>query len=221
MKTIRIILPSLLLAVSTSVFAETEVDAAKVSGFYIGAGYGSFSYETDSDWDDDQRYGRLTESTDGNTLKMYGGYQFNKIIGVEATYTDYGDTEGYVRTLTFNPIGIKNQEVTQSPTAISVAANAGYSFNNGLRPFALLGLSYMTLDSSYAFLDTDNPIAIRYGFGLDYAPAMVKGIQLRVAYEGDIYLAEAYNGYNNDADIDIEVDIFALSSFYAGVSYKF
>ena len=216
----KIIISSLLVvasvnAVATEV-AQTEspqaVKSQKVSGFYIGAGYGSFSYDTEQDWDDDNRYGNLTQKTDGNSVKIYGGYQFNKIIAIEATYTNYGNTEGYVNTRS------STQAVEQSPTSVAVAANAGYSFANGLRPFGLVGLSYLTLDSSYEFLDTDNPIAIKYGVGVDYAPAALNGVQLRVAYEGEIYFAEAETyGYNDD----ISVDLFSLGAFYAGVSYKF
>lgn len=215
MKISKFIIPSLLVATSSAAFATDE--APKISGFYIGAGYGSFSYETATDWDNDYRYGRLVEETNGNTLKIYAGYQFNKIVTVETSYTDYGDTNGYVRAISFNPTNIENKQVKQSPNAFSVAANVGYTFSNGLRPFGLAGLSYMSLDSNYAFLDTDNPIAIRYGFGLDYAPAMFKGAQLRIAYEGDLYFAEAYKGYGTNT----EVDAFSLSSLYAGISYKF
>ena len=221
----KILISSFLLAVSSNALAtesiqkettEAEspqaVNSPKVSGFYLGAGYGSFTYNAEQNWDDDSRYGNLIKETDGNSLKIYGGYQFNKIIAVEATYTDYGNTNGYVNTRN----GI--QRVEQSPTSLAVAANAGYSFANGLRPFGLVGLSYLTLDSSYDFLDTDNPIAIKYGVGVDYAPSALKGIQLRVAYEGEVYFAEAETyGF----DDDVNVDLFSLGAFYAGASYKF
>lgn len=206
MKIVKQLLPSLLLISSTTTLAE------KVDGFYLGAGYGSFSYDIVQDWDNDSGYGKLIEKTEGNTLKLYGGYQFNKVIAIEATYTDYGDTQGYIYNL-FN----NKQIVEQSPSSFSIAANVGYSFDNGLRPFALLGLSYITLDSSYSFLETDNPIAIKYGIGLDYAPMALQGVQVRIAYEVDSYFAEAYNGYGDD----VNIDIFSLQSFYAGISYKF
>lgn len=215
MKTVKVLLTSLMLATSMATLA-TE-DAPKISGFYTGAGYGSFSYETDQNWDDDLFYGRLIEETEGDTLKVYAGYQFNRVVAIEATYTDYGDTQGYVRTLDFQSLSIKNENVQQSPSAISLAANVGYSFSSGLRPYLLAGVSYMTLDSSYPFLDTDNPMAFRYGLGFDYAPALFKGVQLRIAYEADMFFAEAYNGLGED----IEVDTFSVSSVYGGISYKF
>jgi len=207
MKKTKVLLPLLLVAISSpSISAENNAH-----GFYLGAGYGSFNYDVDQNWDTDSQYGKLIEKTEGDTLKVYAGYQFNRVIAIEATYTDYGDTEGYVNSR------FSSETVKQSPTSISVAANAGYSFDNGLRPFALLGLASMNLNSSYEFLDTDSPIAIKYGFGLEYAPIQLHGVQLRVAFESDTYFAEAYSGLNLDADIYA----FSLSSFYAGVSYKF
>lgn len=209
MKTKNTLAIALLLTASTSTFAAETV---KTSGFYIGAGMGSFSYDAEQDWDSDARYGQLIQKISGNTLKVYGGYQFNKIIAIEATYTDYGDTEGHV----FNIFG-GVQSVKQSPSSIAIAANAGYTFSNGLRPFGIVGLSKVTLDSSYQFLDNDSPIAIKVGFGLDYSPAQLSGVQLRIAYETESYFAEAYSGLGAEANIDM----FTLSSLYAGVSYKF
>ena len=205
MKPINIILPSLLLAMSVSAYAEEQV--AKVSGFYIGAGYGSFDYTAESDVENSLYYSRFAETIDGGTLKVYGGYQFNRVIGVEATYTNYGRSEGY----------IDGQQVTQSPTAVSVAANAGYTFKNGLRPFALMGLSYMTLnlESNTPVFEANNSGAIRYGLGVDYTPALLNGLQLRLAYEGDMYFEKS------DLHWNFEATTFNLSSFYAGVSYKF
>ncbi len=208
----KILLPLLIFTSSVTFASEVTSNAQKINGFYLGAGIGSFNYNTEQDWDNDNRYGKLIEQTDGNTLKVYAGYQFNKIIAVEATYSDYGDTQGYVYTFFNNKTAVK-----QSPTSFSVAANAGYTFANGIRPFALLGLAYMDLNSSFTFLDTDNPIAIKYGVGVEYAPVMLKGVQLRVAYEADSYFAEAYNGWGEDTNIDV----FTLNSFYAGISYKF
>lgn len=203
---------SLLAAVSTSIYAE---ETPKISGFYIGVGGGSFSYDTEQDWDDNSQNGQLVQKTSGNTLKVYGGYQFNRIVGVEATYTDYGDTEGQV----YDFWGTTLQSVKQSPTSFAIAANLGYTFDNGLRPFGIVGLSKTSLNSSYEFLDTDSPIAIKVGFGLGYSPAQLGGVQLRIAYEMENYFAEAYNGYSYSDEADI--DIFTLSSLYAGISYKF
>ena len=201
---------------SEEVVQETASEAVvapaqeSAKGFYIGVGYGTFESLTDSDWDDDYRYGKLANKTSGNTSKVYAGYQFNRIIGVEVSYSDYGNTSGFVYNGSAQP-------VHQSPTALSVAANAGYSFNNGWRAFGILGLSSVDLNSSYAYLDTDSPSAIRWGGGGEYTPAGLKGFQLRVAFEADTYFAEADRIFSSDDDIYA----FTLMSLYVGASYKF
>lgn len=213
------ILTLALLTFSTVIYAE-EAPTVKIKGFYLGAGLGSFNYKTDGDWDDENRYGKLVEQTKGNTFKVYTGYQYNKVIAIEATYTNYGETEGYVYTL----FADKKTSVKQSPISFSVAANAGFTFDNGIRPFALVGLGYTRLNSSNEFLLIDNIITIKYGVGVEYAPAMLNGLQLRVAYEADSYFSEAYSykgwGQNEEKE-GTDVDIFTMNSFYAGISYKF
>ena len=206
---------AVILFTTSSVISAAETPAVKISGFYLGAGLGSFNYKTDQDWDDDSHFGKLVEQDKGNTSKVYAGYQFNKVIAIEATYTNYGETEGYVYTILLD----EKTVVKQSPTSFSVAANAGYTFNNGIRPFALLGLGYTRLNSSNKFLITDNITTLKYGVGVEYAPVMLKGIQLRVAYEADSYFSEAYtsDGWGEES----ELDFFTMNSFYAGVSYKF
>jgi hypothetical protein len=84
------------------------------------------------------------------------------------SYSDYGDTSGYVY------IRQNRQAVNQSPTSFSVAANAGYSFNNGWRAFGILGLSSVDLDTSFSYLDTDTPTAIKWDFDGEYTPAGFK-----------------------------------------------
>jgi hypothetical protein len=37
---------------------------------------------SDSEWDNDYRYGRLMDKTSSNTGKLYAGYAVNKIIAI-------------------------------------------------------------------------------------------------------------------------------------------
>ncbi|AGH79972.1 hypothetical protein PCNPT3_00150 [Psychromonas sp. CNPT3] len=214
----KIILPTLLLAMSSSAFS------ADNTGFYIGTGYGSFSYDaTEIKIDEVEEYQamagissapleNLIKSTSGNTLKIYAGYQFNNVFALEATYTDYGTSEGYI-----THFDKSTTTIEQNPTSLSVAMNIGYTFRYGIRPFVLLGVSSVTLNSSDVFLDSadESFIAIKYGFGLEYSPQYLRGVQLRVAYETDTYFAEI-EGKN-----DSNIYAFPLNSVYAGISYKF
>jgi opacity protein-like surface antigen len=172
----------------------TNVQANQdVSGFYIGAGVGSTDAEAE--------YNGISESasTDGSTLKFIGGYQFNRIVAIEAQYTSYGEVK--------TDPGYKWE-----PTTISLAANLGYTFENGLRPFAVIGLSSLDLDQNVKVLDDSSATAIRFGAGLEYTPAALSGVSFRAGYEGDAFAIET----NTASDIDV-----LIGSVYVAASYKF
>ena len=88
------------------------------------------TYYQDSDTDDG---GNLDAESMGYSL--YGGYQFNRIVGIELGYTDYADYESS---------GIK----VFSPKSLPVAANLGYTFDKSIRPFVLAGISYVNLNAN-------------------------------------------------------------------------
>ncbi|MGB0935857.1 MAG: hypothetical protein ACPGTQ_00295 [Colwellia sp.] len=207
---LSLMLSSTLLA-NEQVSGDATIQQPSSKGLYVGGGYGTFDAFAGNDWDNSYRYGRLVEKISGNTSKLYIGYSFNRIISVEASYSDYGETLGFVYSL------IGRQSVYQEPTSFSVAANAGYSFDNGWRAFGILGLSSVELNSSFDYLETDNPVAIKWGFGGEYTPAGLKGLQFRIAFEADTYFAESENYFNSDSDLYA----FSLTSAYIGASYKF
>lgn len=196
-----------LLAIILSIITSTALAQETGQGFYLGAGYGAFAYSTNPAFNDEAAYGNLVEKSSGSTLKIYGGYQFNRVIGLELTYTDYGDSTGYVIE------SGTEQVVNQSPTSFAVAVNAGHSFDNGLRPFALLGLASVYLDADYKFLETNSPMAIKYGLGIEYTPTKLSFAQLRLAYESDTYFANTKTSN--------EPYYFQLYSIYLGLSLKY
>ena len=126
MRKISIILGTLALT-STIVLA-----GPNSNGAYIGVGLGNSGYADDDMTKKELRIDNIDTADSG--YKVYGGYQFNNVIGIELGYTDYGKfsaDDGY----------------SQAATAFSVAANVGYSFLDGqLRPFATLGLGYVALE---------------------------------------------------------------------------
>ncbi|MGC3836037.1 outer membrane beta-barrel protein [Moritella viscosa] len=110
----------------------THVQANQdVSGFYIGGGLGS----TFSDSDSSSFY----SDTHGSTLKLIGGYQFNRIVAIETQYTKYGDV---------TPLRNEN-DYKWAPSTISLAANLGYTFQNGLRPYTPANLSNINFRAGY------------------------------------------------------------------------
>jgi len=191
MKTITVL--GALTAIALSVNVQANED---VSGFYIGGGVGTThaNFSTDSL--------SYTASTDGSSLKIIGGYQFNRIVAIEAQYTKYGDIKS-------------GTAYKWEPTTVSVAANLGYTFNNGLRPFATIGLSSLDLGENMAStLDDSNATALRFGAGLEYTPAALAGVSFRAGYEGDAFVIE--NNYVNYSDVDV-----ILGSVYVAATYKF
>ncbi|WP_392340106.1 porin family protein [Moritella marina] len=172
----------------------TNVQANQdVSGFYLGAGVGS----TDAELEQDSH--SVSPSTDGSTLKFIGGYQFNRIVAIEAQYTSYGEVK-------------LDSSYKWEPTTISLAANLGYTFENGLRPFAVIGLSSLDLDQNAKFINDSNATAVRFGAGLEYTPAALSGISFRAGYEGDAFSVEV----PGESDTDV-----LIGSVYVAASYKF
>ena len=195
MKTITVLGALTAMVLSVNVQANQDV-----SGFYIGGGVGTTNVNTDTNgysFDSD---------TDGSSLKFIGGYQFNRIVAVEVQYTKYGD---------ITPItNVSNSKYYKwEPTTVSVAANLGYTFENGLRPFGVIGLSSLDLGQNIKALDDNSATALHFGAGLEYTPAALAGVSFRAGYEGDAFAID--NGtFTSDTSV-------LIGSVYVAASYKF
>jgi len=200
MKSITVLGALTALALTASVQANQDV-----SGFYIGGGVGSTTVDLD-------RTGAIyDEDTDGTTLKFIGGYQFNRIVAIEAQYTKYGE-------ITPNKtLKLDGKLYTWDATTFSVSANLGYTFQNGLRPFGIIGLSSLDLGQSTKVLKDDDATAIHLGLGLEYTPAALSGVSFRVGYEADAFAMEEFdNKTNRYEDTDV-----LIGSAYVAATYKF
>ncbi len=180
----------------TTLFATSAFAGAADPGFYVGGGYGLTkskikSLDSNSDGSIDA----------GHSLRAYGGYAFNRIVSLEGSYTKYGKAE-------------EGQGYSWDPSALALTANLGYTFDSGFRPFATLGLSYLDLNESGAKLfNSDSGTAFRYGIGVEYMPAQVEGLGIRLAYEADAFKIESAQGQHNET--------LNVGSLYLGASYKF
>ncbi|MGR6840663.1 porin family protein [Aliivibrio wodanis] len=181
---------------------EPEDSSPKINGIYIGVGVGSFGYSEENSWTNESG---LAATTNGNTTKIYLGYQFNKIVGIEGSYTDYGKTKSKVG------------NYSMEPSSLSLAANLGYTFSNGIRPFGLVGMSSLDTHQNKTTLTDDSGAAFRFGVGVDYAPETLHGVQFRAAYEMDMYTVE----YVSDNSYYSDNYLFAFDALYVGASYKF
>ncbi|PSW17610.1 porin family protein [Photobacterium sanctipauli] len=166
-------------------------------GLYFGVGFGKTSYEED-DWTtgdtDDIR-------SDDKSWKILAGYQFSSRWKLEASYTSYGTIERIDR-------------YKFEPTALALTANLGHRFSNGIRPFALVGLSALNLSQSQPILEDDSGVAIRFGIGAEYVVSQLDDLTVRIAYEGDGFNVE------NRRFKDVESDVF-LGTYYIGAAYYF
>nr|AEC47888.1 Omp1 [Moritella viscosa] len=196
MKSITVLGALAAIALTTSVQANQDV-----SGFYLGGGAGSTTVNLD-----EKNYA-LDEDTDGKTLKFITGYQFNRIVAIEAQYTKYGEITPDKN------ITRDGKLYTWDATTFSVSANLGYTFQNGLRPFGIIGLSSLDLGQSSKALKDDNATAVHLGAGLEYTPAALSGVSFRVGYEAELFAIE------EDASSE-DID-FLVGSLYVAATYKF
>ena len=186
-------------------------------GFYLGAGLGVSSYQVtyldDSYnlYDSDDNYVVEADSLDDSDMGylFYAGYQFNKIIGIEASYTDYGRFE--------------YRKSYREPKAAALYANAGYSFFDGqLRPFGNLGFGYLWQKQSERYYDFDDAFAtLHTGLGVEYYPSVLKGLGFRAAYESDFHV-ERVRSVDEDTDEVTRESLWQdYTLFYFGLQYKF
>jgi len=211
------------LLLSANVMAEEKVSAiSKADGFYLGAGGGTtfgLSFLSIGNYQDNTSTydtGYLGDSSFGYIF--YGGYQFNKIIAIEAAYTDYGSFSDNLRDTTTD----RDVKVSTDPTSMSVYANAGYTFANGLRPFGQIGLGYMQINGSTLAdnIGLDDSMTMRFGLGLEYAPSNLVGFGFRVAYVEDVAMDMSYSSDNNGNDTSTLL-MNVNGMLYVGAQYKF
>ena len=216
--------------VEGEVTVSTEVVKANtVKGFYIGAGVGASSYNvslTKSEYylyDEDGTYtiqGDDLEKLDDTDVGylLYAGYQFNKIIGVEGSFTDYGTVASV----------IDNKEFSKKPQSYAVSANAGYNFFNGqLRPFGLLGLGYLATNQNSAYDEMngwdDGLATVHFGFGVEYYPTVLQGFGVRASYTADSCVSEVDTREGPSTTDKVEQTLLwqTYSILYVGAQYKF
>jgi opacity protein-like surface antigen len=206
MKKIHIALIALFLIAANGFARENS------AGGYIGLGLGTTSFldgglaDDINDW---AGYTFVTLDDSDAGAKLYGGYQFNKVVAIEASITNYGEFR----------YDHDNDSSYLHPKSYSVGANVGYSIKNEFRPYALLGLSYVNMDQSDDIYEDDTFGAFRFGFGFQWEPREFRHWGFRVAYEGDFFAAEVDNTGIEEYIEDTYYQ--ALSMFYVGAQFKF
>lgn len=173
--------------------------ADPTKGFYIGAGTGITHFISSDIKDDIKDQGDdIKFKGEGSPYIIYAGYQFNRGIGLELGYTDYAKTKAEINGQTVN---------NYDTSGASLSFNLGYSFDMGLRPFALIGAGYIKAPND------DNVFASHFGLGLDYTPSFLRHLTLRAAYQFDGYTFKRENQEDDDFAIN------GMAVFGAGVRF--
>ncbi|TVU60484.1 porin family protein [Vibrio atlanticus] len=198
-----------------SAFAANNVIAAD-SGFYLGGAIGSSGIDDGGLFESSRE--PISFEAEDNTYRIIAGYQFNRIVSLELQYTDFGDV------VAKNPLS--GDGFTWTPQIFSIAANLGYTFDNGVRPFGTIGLSSIDLDMKYSDGSRpsssdfdDSGTGLRLGVGVEYTPPKFSEFSLRLGYEADAFTIETYEGAFAQKR-KVERDI-VLDSFYVGATYNF
>jgi opacity protein-like surface antigen len=103
-----------------------------------------------------------------------------------------------------------------------VTANVGYTFDNGLRPFGIIGVGRLDSGATYRgedlHIDNAKP-SFKYGLGVSYEIPTLDGLEVRAAYEAEIAEFETpvlVGIYNTKV-----VHKATYDSLYMSVSYTF
>ena len=196
--------------------ATTPTQMTTNTGWYIGLGLGASAY-SDGDMGKDFTTDKFVVDNGTDTgLKLYGGYKFNSIVGVEASYIQYGSFDFKSES------GADTITTEIQPRSLNVVANLGYDFlDDQLRPFALAGLGIVNFNQSgnLDVFSKDNGGAIVIGVGVEYTPTLFQGIGFRATLENTT--AWTILDFSNDPTKDDKAYANRLGLFSLGVNYKF
>ena len=161
---LAVLLPASLLAFSAPAAAQAD------AGWYVGAAYGMTSVDVDTS----ALPGVSIDDSDSG-FKIYGGFQFNKYLGAEVGYVDFGKfpvTAGSTGEL--------------SVSAVTVAAVGTLPLNENFALFGKAGLWSWSSDSSLPGTTGTDGNDVFIGAGLRYNFNRNWGLTLEVErYDSD------------------------------------
>ncbi len=208
----------------------------KVLGYYIGGsiGTGKFYINRDSGeynskyYQDQASLAEKDASSGAQSFQLLAGYQLSRIVAVEMDYTRYINNLNF-RGFVWNPtVGMyQPQKIHARPTIFSIQTNVGYTFPNGIRPFALAGISLLHLGADKDIYDADFSSSVtgfRLGTGVEYAPVILQGLAFRASWTIDLATMNSENAPDNPILLLFPNDYsdhIRLSSFNIGATYKF
>ena len=143
-----------LLAIPVAIAASPSA-ASEERGFYVGGALGQATFK---DWCVPSP---LVLSCDDRTTawKIFGGYRFNRYLGAEATYIDWGQVSG-----TVSGVGT----VTADQTSFGVAAVGRLELMPQFSVFGKAGLLITEQETPASSTRTRDETELHYGLGARY-----------------------------------------------------
>jgi OOP family OmpA-OmpF porin len=171
-----------LAATVASVLAASPAFAAEDAGFYVGAGLGNMSLDSDS------IYGRDFDGSDTG-FKVFAGYKFMPWLALEAEYLDGGEPEDVFRSEDFPDERLK---VTAGVSGFIGSAVGILPIGESFDVFAKAGFIYWDGDGSGKIRNDQGTLEkVSYGNdGTDFAWAVggtwyfMENLGLRAEYQG-------------------------------------
>lgn len=161
-------------------YGEAEWDGINFDGWYAGFGFGQSKFRDVSSYIEAE-VGPQTATTSANTRsegwKVYGGYQFNKYLGVEGGYVNLNDMTAKTGALTTNV----------NSDAWMLAAVGTLPVTDRLSIIGKLGAAYVIANinakNGAALTQTsgDDSYEPYYGVGVSYA--LLDNLSLRAEFE--------------------------------------
>ena len=192
---------------TTAVFADVKAQ----SGGYVG-GFAGWSFPFSPDYENSN--GVNTSESDKNfTLGATLGYQYafndNVLLGVEASYLDFGKNDykvNYKTTDVYGNLYTVNAAQTLKNSGLQLMLVGTYLMNNGFNMFAKLGAIHETTNDSIGVTVTDsnsNSISRSRDYSVSsWLPAMAVGVgympiqNLNVALQYEHVFGEDWNDPN-------------------------
>ncbi|MCP4702249.1 MAG: outer membrane beta-barrel protein [Gammaproteobacteria bacterium] len=198
------------LAAGSSAYAED-------AGWYLGVGAGLSKADLDTDFDIEDVQGdvgtvaqnvinRVDIDDEDTGWKLFGGYQFNKLLAVEFAYVDLGEPSSNV--VISEPVTVTLGTEADS-IGISLSAIGTLALSNSLSALGKAGIyrwdtNVKALSGSLGSLSTVSED--------DSGTDLVYGVGLKYEFTGHLGVRVEWERYQDVSDIDF--DLYSVSAFY-------
>lgn len=198
------------LVISLNAFAEDK-------GFYFGGSLGHATSETSIDESDVNAFfaargvTTTSEVDDGDLgWKVYGGYDFNKYIGIELAYVDLGEAE--VSATSSAPF-VASASASADADGFAFAVVARYPLNQQIDLFGKLG-GFIWEAEADASITVAGVTAAVAGFAEDDGNSVMFGLGAEYEFNDNIGIRAEWERFEQVANSD--VDMFSI-----GLEYDF